>query len=51
MKNYFLVENKKIFFQKFGDGPPIILLHGISNSSKTWNNVSKNYQKFAQFTL
>ena len=42
MKNYFLVENKKIFFQKFGDGPSIILLHGISNSN-CHTDVSKNF--------
>jgi len=45
MKNYFITEDKSIYYRKFGEGPPTILLHGISNSSRTWEGFSKKLSK------
>ncbi len=40
MNNFFTINNKKIFYRKIGKGNPIILLHGITSSSNTWNEIS-----------
>ena len=45
MKNYILRKNKKIYYTKIGKGNPIVLLHGISSSSNTWNEVANQLKK------
>jgi pimeloyl-ACP methyl ester carboxylesterase len=32
----------KLFFRKFGDGPPLIILHGLYGSSDNWISVAKS---------
>jgi esterase len=31
----------KLFFRKFGDGPPLIILHGLYGSSDNWVTIAK----------
>ncbi|MDG2101377.1 MAG: alpha/beta hydrolase [Dehalococcoidia bacterium] len=45
MKNYIIKKNKKIYYSKIGKGNPIVLLHGISSSSKTWSKVANQLKK------
>jgi pimeloyl-ACP methyl ester carboxylesterase len=45
MKNYFIRKNKKLYYTKIGKGDPIVLLHGISSSSKTWHEVASQLKK------
>ena len=39
----------KLFFQKFGLGPPIIILHGLYGSSDNWVTIARNLAN--QFTV
>lgn len=40
----------KLFFQKFGSGPPVLILHGLLGTSDNWQPIaralSENYQVF-----
>ena len=31
----------KLFYRKFGDGPPLIILHGLYGSSDNWVTIAK----------
>ena len=31
----------KLFYRKFGDGPPLIILHGLYGSSDNWVSIAK----------
>ena len=46
MDNYFYINKKKIYYQKFGNGEPLIMLHGISSSSNTWKQIVKTMEKY-----
>lgn len=42
----------KLAFQEFGDGPPVIILHGLFGSSDNWQTVSRNIaSRFKVFAL
>jgi len=32
----------KLFYRKFGEGPPLIILHGLYGSSDNWVSIAKN---------
>ena len=32
----------KLFFRKYGDGPPLIILHGLYGSSDNWVSLAKS---------
>jgi esterase len=32
----------KLFYRKYGDGPPLIILHGLYGSSDNWVTIAKN---------
>ena len=32
----------KLFYRKYGDGPPLIILHGLYGSSDNWITIAKN---------
>jgi pimeloyl-ACP methyl ester carboxylesterase len=32
----------KLFFRKYGDGPPLIILHGLYGSSDNWITIARN---------
>jgi pimeloyl-ACP methyl ester carboxylesterase len=32
----------KLFFRKYGEGPPLIILHGLLGSSDNWATIAKN---------
>ena len=32
----------KLFFRKYGEGPPLIILHGLYGSSDNWASIAKN---------
>jgi len=32
----------KLFFRKYGEGPPLIILHGLYGSSDNWATIAKN---------
>ncbi len=34
----------KLFFRKYGDGPPLIILHGLYGSSDNWIHIARNIQ-------
>ena len=46
MDNYFYINKKKIYYQKFGNGKPLIMLHGITSSSNTWKHIVKTMEKY-----
>ena len=46
MDNYFYINKKKIYYQKFGNGQPLIMLHGITSSSNTWKQIVKTMEKY-----
>lgn len=35
----------KLFYQKFGTGPPLIILHGLYGSSDNWVTIAKNIRE------
>jgi esterase len=39
----------KLFFRKYGNGPPLIILHGLYGSSDNWVTISKNLSE--KFTV
>jgi len=51
MKNYIIKNNKKIYYTKIGKGNPMVLLHGISSSSKTWYKVANKLKKIKTLFL
>ena len=44
MKNFLEINSKKISYYKYGDGDPVILLHGITSSSNTWKELIINFK-------
>lgn len=34
----------KLFFRKYGEGPPLIILHGLYGSSDNWIHIARNIQ-------
>lgn len=34
--SFYTANNRRIYFMSFGDGAPVLLLHGISNSGRAW---------------
>ena len=46
MDKYFYINKKKFYYQKFGNGVPLIMLHGITSSSNTWKHVVKTMEKY-----
>ena len=45
MKNFLEINTKKISYYKYGDGDPVILLHGITSSSNTWKELIDDLSK------
>ena len=45
MNDFININNKKIFYKKTGNGEPIILLHGITSSSNSWNDLFEDISK------
>lgn len=39
----------KLFFRKYGEGPPLVILHGLYGSSDNWITIAKNISK--RFTV
>lgn len=35
------LQTMKLFFRKYGEGPPIIILHGLFGQSDNWNTLAK----------
>ena len=48
---YFTYQNKKIFFEEYGTGIPLLLLHGNSLSSRMFLPVVDDLQKYAKVIL
>jgi pimeloyl-ACP methyl ester carboxylesterase len=44
MSNYYF-DNKKVYYEEFGAGTPLLLLHGNTASSKMFSEIAKEYQK------
>ena len=38
MNKYFSYQNKKIFYRIFGNGKPVILIHGFGEDGEVWRN-------------
>ncbi len=36
----------KLFYRKYGNGPPLIILHGLYGSSDNWVSIAKNLSDF-----
>jgi esterase len=36
----------KLFFRKFGSGPPLIILHGLFGTADNWNTLAKKYGEY-----
>jgi len=49
--SYFMYHNKKIFFEEYGTGMPLLLLHGNSLSSKMFLPIIDDLQKYAKVIL
>lgn len=42
----------KLFFRKFGEGPPLLIMHGLFGTSDNWNTLAKKYgEHFTTYTL
>jgi esterase len=42
----------KLFFRKFGDGKPLIIMHGLFGTSDNWNTLAKKYgEHFTTYTV
>ncbi len=43
----------KLFYRKFGEGQPLIILHGLFGQSDNWNTLAKQFseQKFEVYTV
>lgn len=39
------INGKKIYYEVYGEGPPLLLLHGYSMSSKSWQPYVSNYDQ------
>jgi esterase len=39
----------KLFYRKYGEGPPLIILHGLYGSSDNWVTIAKNLEQ--RFTI
>ncbi len=39
------VNGKKIYYEIYGEGKPLLLLHGYTQSSKSWIPYVKDYEK------
>ena len=48
---YFTYQNKKIFFEEYGTGIPLLLLHGNSLSSRMFLPVVNDLQKYSKVIL
>lgn len=48
---YFMYKNKKIFFEEYGTGMPLLLLHGNSLSSKMFLPIIDDLQKYIKVIL
>ena len=49
--SYFIYQNKKIFFEEYGDGIPLLLLHGNSLSSRMFLPIIDDLQKYTKVIL
>ena len=38
MKKEILYQDKKIFYQTFGSGKPVMLVHGFGEDGRVWKN-------------
>ena len=43
--SYFYFDSKKVYYEEFGAGIPLLLLHGNTASSKMFSEITKEYQK------
>lgn len=42
----------KLFFRKFGEGHPLIIMHGLFGTSDNWNTLAKKYaEHFTTYTI
>lgn len=42
----------KLFFRKFGEGNPLIILHGLFGTADNWNTLAKKYgEQFTTYTV
>ncbi len=41
----------KLFYRKFGQGPPLIILHGLFGQSDNWNSLGKQFSEFFEVYL
>lgn len=41
----------KLFFQKFGSGPPVLILHGLLGTSDNWQPIARSLEKKYQIFL
>lgn len=52
MRNYFLYDNKKIYYRIEGDGKAIVLLHGFLETLHIWDEFSRELSKdFSVLTI
>ncbi|MEO9483629.1 MAG: alpha/beta hydrolase [Ekhidna sp.] len=40
------VNGKKIYYEQYGEGPPLLMLHGYSLSSKSWRPYVEDFEKY-----
>lgn len=42
----------KLFFRKYGEGKPLLILHGLFGSSDNWNSIAKKYgESFSTYII
>ena len=41
----------KLFYRKYGAGPPLVILHGLYGSSDNWVTIAKNISDYCTIYL